>query len=88
MRFHRWVILLTVASAFAAENCDRKPAIQPGDTLASLADYYFADTNYGYAILIATNRRAGQEGFPYIGDPFHLPPAPRSAFPDWTKRIA
>lgn len=75
------VLMLAVMPAFASENCDRKPTVQPGDTLASLADYYFADTNYGYAILIAINRRAGQEGFRYIGDPFHLPPGATLCIP-------
>jgi hypothetical protein len=37
-----------------------------------LASLYYGDIDYQYAIMLATNARAGA-GFPFVGDPFQLP---------------
>jgi hypothetical protein len=55
-----------------AENCLATPAIFEGTTLANVADLYFGDIDYRYAILLATNTRSNS-GFPYIGNPNQLP---------------
>jgi hypothetical protein len=52
--------------------CYATPQVYSGTTLANLADRYFADVDYRYAILLATNSRTS-EGFPFIGNPFMLP---------------
>jgi hypothetical protein len=54
------------------ENCVATPAIFEGTTLANLADRYFGDVDYRYAIMLATNTRAGS-GFPFIDNPNQLP---------------
>ncbi|MGB9365297.1 MAG: hypothetical protein WCE79_04710 [Xanthobacteraceae bacterium] len=54
------------------ENCIATPAIFNGTTLANVADRYFGDIDYRYAIMLATNTRSGSS-FPYIGNPNQLP---------------
>ncbi len=60
------------ASAQQLEDCYATPTVYSGTTLANLADRYFADVDYRYAILLATNARTS-DGFPFIGNPHQLP---------------
>src|SRR5690349_15837790 len=54
-----------------AEGCMVTPTIFQATTLADVADMYFGDIDYRYAILLATNARSSS-GFPYIGNPNRL----------------
>src|ERR1044072_724027 len=64
-----------------AENCLATPANFQGTTLANVADLYFGDIDYRYAILLATNTRSNS-GFPYIGNPNQLPVGQRLCVPE------
>jgi hypothetical protein len=55
-----------------AGSCQAVHTVAPADTLSGLAQFYFADANYGRAILLATNARSGEPGFQRIGDPNSL----------------
>lgn len=68
-----WLILFApVPASYAQSGCVATPEIYPGTTLSRLASFYYGDVGYQYAILLATNARAGA-GFQFIGDPFNLP---------------
>jgi hypothetical protein len=62
------LVLFAVFSARAGD-CDRIIDAKAGDSLAALATHYLGDADYGPAILLATNTRAG---FKFIGDPDRL----------------
>ncbi|WP_146348404.1 hypothetical protein [Falsiphaeobacter marinintestinus] len=74
----RFALPLTILALPALADLQDKSAcraiveIYPGTTLGRLADNYFGDINYRYAILLATNARSGQ-GFDFISDPNTLP---------------
>ncbi|MDJ0931961.1 hypothetical protein [Breoghania sp.] len=53
-------------------DCQAPPIAHSKITLAWLADLYFADISYRYAIMLATNSRTA-DGFPFIGNPDELP---------------
>ena len=86
MAFLRFCIALAcltlsapIPASYAQNGCLATPEIYPGTTLSRLASLYYGDVSYQYAILLATNARAGT-GFSFIGDPFELPqPNPPSA---------
>jgi hypothetical protein len=58
--------------SYAAGDCLATPEIFAATTLAQLAELYYGDIDYQYAIMLATNARVGA-GFPFISDPFQLP---------------
>ncbi len=68
--------LALVAKAAAAENlpCMATPLLFPETTLANLADHYYGDIGYQFAVMLATNARADQ-GFPFVRNPYMLPHA-------------
>ena len=66
------------------ESCLVTPTISKGTTLAEVADRYFGDIDYRYAILLATNARAGS-GFPFIGNPNQLPVGQKLCVPAITE---
>jgi hypothetical protein len=66
------------------ENCVATPTIFAGTTLASLADTFFADIDYRFAIMLATNARSGS-GFPFIGNPNQLPVGQKLCVPAITE---
>ena len=79
--------LLSSAAAVRAqplENCIATPTIFAGTTLAGLADTFFADIDYRYAIMLATNARSGS-GFPFIGNPNQLPVGQKLCIPAITE---
>lgn len=59
-------------ASYAQPNCLATPQVSPGTTLAQLAEFYYGDIDYQYAIMLATNARAAA-GFRFVGDPFQLP---------------
>ena len=73
----RNALAATVLGAFASASpvqagCLATPEIFPATTLADLADFYYGDPSFQYAIMLATNTRTGA-GFGFIRDPFILP---------------
>jgi len=77
--FFLW--LSSTVLAMGIEECVDTPEIFPGTTLANLADRYFADLDYRFAILLATNSRSGS-GFSFIGDPNQLPVGDKVCIPN------
>src|SRR5579871_6523660 len=66
------LLLLSLLSVGAfAEPCTLHHPAAPGDTLSSLATFYYGSPDFAPAILIGTNSRVSQE-FPYISNPFNL----------------
>src|SRR5439155_20297189 len=61
-----------IASAALAP-CQAVHTIASADTLFSISQFYFGDGRFAYAILQATNARAGQQTFKRIGSPDRLP---------------
>lgn len=53
--------------------CQATTTLASGDSLGSLADFYFGDRRYGPAILLATNARSADGRFPFIGGSDQLP---------------
>jgi hypothetical protein len=68
------------------ENCFATPTIFEGTTLANVADRYFGDIDYRYAILLATNTRSGS-GFPFIGNLNQLPVGRKLCVPAITEAV-
>ncbi len=69
-----------VSPSYAQSGCLATPDIFPATTLAQLAEFYYGDLDYQYAIMLATNARVGS-GFPFVVDPFQLPQATTGAKP-------
>ncbi len=60
-------------------DCLATPEIYPGTTLARLASFYYGDVSYQYAIMLATNARAGAGSFLSSATPSSFRPNPPSA---------
>jgi len=56
-----------------------------GDSLGSLADFYFGDRRYGPAILLATNARFADGRFPFIGGSDQLSVGTQICIPSFQK---
>jgi hypothetical protein len=69
-----------VAPSYGQSGCLATPQIFSGTTLAELAEFYYGDIDYQFAIMLATNARVGPD-FQFIGDPFQLPAASSGARP-------
>ena len=69
-----------VSPSYAQSGCLATPAVYEATTLAQLAEFYYGDIDYQYAIMLATNARVGS-GFPFVGDPFQLPQATSGSSP-------
>ena len=83
-RFRIAFVVLSVGiptASHAQSGCLATPQVSSGTTLAQLADFYYGDLDYQYAIMLATNARAGA-GFPFVGDPFALPQGKNLCVPD------
>lgn len=61
--------LLTSPANAANTACQASPVIKDQTTLRELSSTYFGDYSYRYAILLATNARANEEPYGFIGDP-------------------
>ena len=72
------------ASAQPHTECAATVQVFPGTTLARLADVHFGDVDYRYAILLATNGRAGQ-GFQFISNPNDLSKIDRLCIPNFAE---
>lgn len=70
-----------ISPSYAQSGCLATPAIYPATSLAQLAEFYYGDIDYQYAIMLATNARVGS-GFPFVGDPFQLPQATSGSGPN------
>lgn len=72
-----WVLPLalgaTSLSAQQAPQCQATPEIEPQTRLSQLADFWFGDPSYRFAIMLASNARVGQNGIKFIGDIHDLP---------------
>jgi hypothetical protein len=66
----------------AGAPCQARHTIASGDSLDGLSEFYFGDGKYASAILLATNARAGEQGFQYIGTPDALPAGKHLCIPD------
>lgn len=64
--------------------CHAIVQIKAGTKLKDLAARYFADIDYRHAIMLATNRRAGDD-FPFIADPNKLPKGAKICIPGITE---
>jgi hypothetical protein len=62
--------------------CQATQVISSGDSLTSLADFYFGDSQYAPSVLLATNGRSGTDGFSFIRDPQQLPTGAPVCIPD------
>ncbi len=69
-----------LSPSYAQSGCLATPAVYSGTTLAQLAEFYYGDIDYQYAIMLATNARVAA-GFPFVGDPFQLPQASSGVAP-------
>jgi hypothetical protein len=62
-RFYFAVVCLSLGSqvspSYAQSGCLATPAIYSATTLAQLAELYYGDIDYQYAIMLATNARVG-----------------------------
>ncbi len=88
MRFKWLALALFALPAHAGSHlpdCRAEVDIFPGTTLANLADLYFGDVDYRYAILLATNARSSAPQFPFIGDPYRLPTSGKLCIPVQTE---
>jgi len=73
-----------VAHSQGLADCLATPTIFEGTTLAEVADAYFGDIDYRYAVLLATNARAGGD-FPFIANPNQLPVGKKLCVPAITE---
>ena len=89
MRFSWLALALLAVPGLPAQadshlpDCRAEVDIFPGTTLAGLADLYYGDVDYRYAILLATNARSSDPSktFPFIGDPYRLPKTGKLCIP-------
>ncbi|GAA6136523.1 hypothetical protein NBRC116583_02700 [Arenicella sp. 4NH20-0111] len=75
------LLLVTAVSAFAlsghakqvddelASDCEATPKVLSNTSLSGLADYWFGSPDFQFAILTATNARAGDPRFDFISNP-------------------
>jgi hypothetical protein len=75
------LLILAIPSVFGAAKCPLERPVSPGDTLPGLADFYFGDTRYWSAILLATNSRTPQ-GFPFLANVNDIGKAAKVCVPD------
>ncbi len=63
--------ILSLASPAMAQSgdCFAIPTTGEKTTLTALSDVWFGDGSYRFAIMLASNKRAGQNGIGFIGDP-------------------
>lgn len=77
------------ASAASSPNgpapCQATHTIGARDSLGALADFYFGDSRYGPAILLATNARSGHDHFKFIGDANRLLPGAEVCVPTFAE---
>ena len=66
------LIVSHLTGASAAEPCQATPTVKEATTLRNMASTYFSDHSYRYAILLATNARAGTEPFGFIANPHRI----------------
>ena len=68
------VVLAAVTATAQAEvdGCQATPTVKAETSLREMASAYFGDHSYRYAILLATNARAGTKPFGFIGDPHRI----------------
>ncbi len=72
------LIALFPATSHGQTSCLATAEIFPATMLADLADFYYGDPGFQFAIMLATNARSAA-GFAFIGDPFQLPQAAASS---------
>jgi hypothetical protein len=69
-------LALSAPTAHAAgsldASCRATQQILPKTNLTELAEFWFGDQSYRWAIMLATNARTSNPIFPYIGDPARL----------------
>jgi hypothetical protein len=67
----------------ASPSCQAVHKVAPAETFTGLAQSYFRDSNYGRAILLATNARSrsGESGYMLIQDPNSLKGIPQVCIP-------
>ncbi len=72
------------AGHHALAECREVVEVYPGTTLGRLADTFFGNVDYRFAILLATNARTGQ-GFKFISNPNELPVGEKLCIPGITE---
>ncbi len=71
------LLALVVTAACSAQPtpnaCRAVVTIDPETTLTQLSDFWFGDTSFRTAIMLATNARVGEDGISFISDMNNLP---------------
>src|SRR5579884_2072819 len=62
--------------------CEFLPVMGSADSLPDLSERYFGEPSYQWAILLATNAHASEQGFRFIRDPNQLPAGSYACIPN------
>ncbi len=68
-----------------SDACQAMPTIGADTTLTALSDIWFGDDSFGFSIMLASNKRSGQDGIGFIGNPDALSPGTRVCVPQLTE---
>jgi hypothetical protein len=74
------ILLWTGSSPLSSAACPATRQVAPGDSLRGLADFYYGDSRFWPALVLANNSRTG-EGFRYISDFNDLSRIPKLCVP-------
>jgi len=72
---------LQATAAAGTPQCQATPVFKSTESLVSLSTAYFGEPRYQWSILLATNAHAGDPGYQFIPDPYHLPAGSHACIP-------